>query len=45
MTICLGEGPELGQVIVADSTGRRLVLGTYEDALAMARLWQVLTEA
>jgi hypothetical protein len=41
ITLSLGHDDEIGSVIVADSTGRREVVDSYEGALAMAKAWRV----
>jgi hypothetical protein len=37
----LGTDADLGSVIVADSTGRRELVASYEEALALAKSWRV----
>jgi hypothetical protein len=40
VVLTIGSNDELGQVVISASDGRRQVLGTYEDALALARHWR-----
>ena len=40
ISIALGEGDELGTVIVAGSDGRRAVVESYEEALVVAETWR-----
>lgn len=40
VTITLGRDSEAGRAVVADSTGKRSVVDTYEEALTLARTWR-----
>jgi hypothetical protein len=40
VSLSLGQDDEIGQVVVADSTGKRELVDAYEDALALARHWR-----
>jgi hypothetical protein len=40
ISISLGHGEELGSVICADSTGRRVVVDSYEGGLELAKEWR-----
>jgi hypothetical protein len=40
VVLTIGSNDELGQVVISASDGRRQVLGTYEDALVLARHWR-----
>ncbi len=36
----LGEGPDLGSVVVTDSTGRRELVASFDRALEIAKAWR-----
>jgi hypothetical protein len=40
IALTLGKGAELGRVVVADSDGRRVLVKSYETALATAKSWR-----
>jgi hypothetical protein len=40
VSISLGHGASVGKAIVADSSGKSEAIETYEDALALAKLWR-----
>lgn len=40
VSVSLGEGEEMGKVLVEDSSGQREVVGSYEGALALAKTWR-----
>ena len=40
ITLSLGQGPEIGNVVIADSEGRRELIESYEGALEMAKEWR-----
>lgn len=40
VTISLGHDAESGKAIVADATGKRVVVDSYEGALELARSWR-----
>ena len=40
ISLVLGHGEEIGQVVVADSQGRRVLVDSYEGALDLAKLWR-----
>jgi hypothetical protein len=40
LTVTVGDESELTKVVVADSTGQRETVGSYESALALAKSWR-----
>jgi hypothetical protein len=40
VALALGQGEEIGHVIVSDSSGRRELVDAYESALLLARHWR-----
>ena len=40
VALTIGHDTELGKVVVTDSGGRREQIESYEDALALAKLWR-----
>lgn len=40
VALALGGGAELGVVVVTDSSGRRETVESYEEGLALARVWR-----
>jgi len=40
VSLALGQDAEVGFVVVADSSGRRSLISSYEEALALARSWR-----
>jgi hypothetical protein len=40
VALSIGQGDELGQVVVTASDGRRDLVASYEGALALARAWR-----
>ena len=40
VALSLGQGDEMHHVVLTDSSGRRQLLDSYEQALALARVWR-----
>lgn len=40
VALTLGEDEEINKVVVSDSAGRRQLVDSYEDALALAKVWR-----
>ncbi len=40
MVIVLGDGEEIGSIVLADSDGRRRLVESYEGALELAKEWR-----
>ncbi len=40
VVVTIGSGAELGRAVVSSSDGRREVVESYEDALALAKRWR-----
>jgi hypothetical protein len=40
VALSIGGGDDLGKAIVSDSTGRRELVHSYEEGLALAREWR-----
>jgi hypothetical protein len=40
VALAVGSGGDLGRAIVTDSSGRRELVQTYEEGLALARTWR-----
>jgi hypothetical protein len=44
VTVTIGDGPEIGKVILEDSAGKREIMGTFEAALSLAATWRTPPE-
>jgi hypothetical protein len=40
LTLALGQGDEIGSVVIANSDGRRELVESYEGALELAKEWR-----